>query len=270
MWMEKSTAIYYAQRYLCISENTRADLLAIYPEIPLAQTTMAYCGVDTIVFRQREVGDIKTFRHQYGLNRPYFLFVGSRVQHNGYKNSGLFFEALADMNEAQFDVFCVGGEREVEQEILNKLPPGVRCQRVVLTDDELALAYGGALALVYPSLYEGFGMPVIEAMASGCPVITTSHGSLAEAAGDAALTISGTSVDEMRSALIQIQNSSVHDVLRQKGLIHAQKFNWMDMTQKLAANLEYLVKESRDGTYNNFFLEWKRIRQIQANVDYMQ
>lgn len=269
-WMEKIAAICYAQRYLCISGNTRSDLLAIYPEIPPDSVEIAYCGVDTTVFRQREVSDIEAFRHQYELDRPYFLFVGSRVQHNGYKNSGLFFEALNGMNEAQFDVFCVGGEREVEQEILSKLPPGVRCQRVELTDEELVLAYGGALALVYPSLYEGFGMPVIEAMASGCPVITTSHGSLAEAAGDAALLISGTSVDEMRSALTQIQNPSARDTLRQKGLVHVQKFRWKVMVNKLAAIAEDLVKESRSGAYDNFFVEWKRLRQIQANVDYSQ
>ena len=139
-----------------------------------------------------------------------------------------------------------------------------------MTDEELALAYGGALALVYPSLYEGFGMPVVEAMASGCPVITTSHGSLAEAAGDATLLISGTSVEEMRSALIQLQNSSTCDALRQKGLIHAQKFRWEIMANKLAAILEDVVEESRTGAYDNFFLEWKRLRQIQANVDYAQ
>ena len=123
-WMEKITAICYAQRYLCVSENTRNDLLAIYPEIRPDLVITAYNGVDHSVFRQHEADAIEAFRSQYGLNRPYFLFVGSRVQHNGYKNSGLFFEALAGMNEVQFDVFCVGGEREVEQEILGKLPAG--------------------------------------------------------------------------------------------------------------------------------------------------
>lgn len=268
MWMEKGTAISYAQRYLCISENTRSDLLAIYPEIPPTMASVAHCGVDTTVFRQPDPVKVKKFRHQHKLDRPYFLFVGSRVQHNGYKNSGLFFEALAQMRDAQFDVFCVGGEREVEREIIGLLPPGVNCQRVELTDEELVLAYGGALALVYPSLYEGFGMPVIEAMASGCPVITTHRGSLAEAAGDAALLISGESIDEMREALIQMQDRSTRDILRKNGLAHAQNFRWENMANELATGLEKLVEESRAGKYDGFFAEWKRLRQIQANVDY--
>ena len=173
------------------------------------------------------------------------------------------------MATVEFDVFCVGGEKEVEQTILNKLPPSLRCWRVQLSDEELALAYGGALALIYPSLYEGFGMPVIEAMASGCPVITTSNGSLAEAAGEAALLISGTSVDEMHCSTDPVQNPDVRDILRQKGLAHAPKFRWQGMANELAVNLEQLVEESRAGIYDSFFEEWKRLRTIQANVDYL-
>lgn len=268
IWMEKSVSICYAQRYLCISENTRNDLLAIYPEIPSSHITMAHCGVDTSTFYESSPEAITEFCRKQKLDRPYFLFVGSRVQHLGYKNSALFFNALADMNEAQFDVFCVGGEPQIEQDILKTLPPGVRCKRVTLTDDELNLAYGGALALVYPSLYEGFGMPVIEAMASGCPVITTHHGSLREAAGDAALLISGSSVEEMRSALVQIQDPNLRDTLRKKGLLHAQQFRWEKMASELANNLEALVYEARSGAFNSFFAEWNRLRNIQANVDY--
>jgi glycosyltransferase involved in cell wall biosynthesis len=268
IWMEKIAAICYAQRYLCISENTRSDLRTFYPEIPLSHAAMAYCGVDATVFRQHEYKEIEAFRHQHRLKRPFFLFVGSRVQHNGYKNSALFFEALARMATAEFDVFCVGGENEVEQEILKKLPSGLRCRRVELSDDELSLAYGGALALVYPSLYEGFGMPVIEAMASGCPVITTRNGSLIEAAGEAALLIGGVSIDEMYTALMQIQRPNIRDILRQKGLAHAAKFRWQDMANELAVNLKILVEESRAGVYDRFLEEWKRLRQMQANVDY--
>jgi glycosyltransferase involved in cell wall biosynthesis len=269
IWQEKITSICYAQRFLCISENTRNDLLQIYPEIPSSHVAMAHCGVDEAVFRLRSQADISAFRAGHGLDRPYFLFVGSRVQHMGYKNSGLFFNALSRMGAAQFDVFCVGGEPEIERSILDTLPHGVRARRVELTDDELSLAYGGALALVYPSLYEGFGMPVIEAMASGCPVITTRHGSLAEAAGDAALLVGGESVEEMTAALMRMQDAEVRAQLRERGLAHARAFRWEDMAKELARGFETLVEEARAGVYDGFFEEWRRLRRMQANVDYV-
>lgn len=270
VWMEKGTAINYAQRYLCISENTRRDLISLYPEIPASHVSMAHCGVDTKVFFQQTRQDIDAFRVKHQLNKPYFLFVGSRVQHMGYKNSQLFFDALGHIKQADFDVFCVGGEPEIEPAVLAQMPAGVSCKRVALSDEELSRAYGGALALIYPSLYEGFGMPVIEAMASGCPVITTSRGSLAEAAGNAAYLIEGTSVDEMHKALIKIQDPLVRDELRRKGLEHVKKFRWENMAETLAICFELLVNESASGDYAEFFNDWARLRRIQANVDYQR
>lgn len=267
-WSEKATAISYAQEYLCISHNTRRDLLALYPEIPGERVAVAHCGVDDAVFHPRDDAAVAAFRARYGLERPYFLFVGSRVQHNGYKNSGLFFEALGQVDEAGFDVFCAGGEPEIEPSIRASLPEGVRCQRVQLTDDELATAYGGALALVYPSLYEGFGMPVIEAMASGCPVITTHHGSLAEAAGDAALLIGGASVAEMADALTRMQDAGMRAQLRERGLAHARRFRWQDMADRLAASVLDLQRRAAAGAYDDFFDEWQRLRAMQDAVDY--
>lgn len=267
-WMEKSAAICYAQSYLCISHNTRSDLLAFYPEIPSERAAVAHCGIDEEVFHPRDANSIAAFRQRVGLDRPYFLFVGSRVQHNGYKNSRLFFDALSRMGESRFDVFCVGGEPEIEAGILESLPDGVRCRRVELDDDELALAYGGALALVYPSLYEGFGMPVIEAMASGCPVICTRHGSLVESAGDAAHVIGGTSVDEMCQALGKLQDTAYRQALSRKGLEQASRFRWATMAQAFTEEVAKLAKTAQSGAYTAFFAEWKRLREIQASVDY--
>jgi glycosyltransferase involved in cell wall biosynthesis len=267
-WMEKETAITFAMRYLCISQSTRRDLLRFYPEITPDHAEMAYCGLDRAAFAERSASEVAAFRKAHGLHRPYFLFVGSRVQHKSYKNSDLFFAALKDMVTVDFDVFCVGGEEKIEQQVLDSLPAGVQCKRVVLSDHDLSLAYAGAIALVYPSLYEGFGMPVIEAMASGCPVITTQRGSLAEAAGDAALFIEGTSISEMTAALTRIQEPSVRADLRRRGLAHAAKFHWEPMADMLTRQLGSVVAEGRTPRAKGFFAEWTQLRMVQADVDY--
>jgi glycosyltransferase involved in cell wall biosynthesis len=267
--MDKELAIAFAQRYLCISHMTRKDLLSFYPEIPPDRVAVAHCGVEEEVFRQREPGLIERFRDTFGLTRPYYLFVGSRVQFKGYKNSQLFFQALKRLQNSDFDVLCVGGEPQIEESILAGLPSGIRCTRVELTDDELAFAYGGAQALVYPSLYEGFGMPVIEAMASGCPVITTQHGSLAEAAGAAAHLISGFSVDEMADAILKVQLPEYRRHLIQAGLSHAQNFRWQGMADAMKAQLDAVIAEGRSERYADFFKQWRRLRGVQASVDFV-
>lgn len=267
-WMEKEIAIAFAQRYLCISESTRKDLLHFFPEIRPDSVVVAHCGIDTEAFAERPAPEVAAFRDSFGLNRPYFLFVGSRVQHKAYKNSDLFFKALHEMDQVDFDVFCVGGEPEIEQQVLDSLPDGVNCQRVVLTDYELSLAYAGAAALVYPSLYEGFGMPVIEAMASGCPVITTHRGSLAEAAGDAALLVEGTSVEEMTEAMTHILQPETGDELRRKGLAHAARFRWEPMADMMAEQIDVAVAAGKSEPSQTFFEEWTRLRGLMADVDY--
>lgn len=266
--MEKEIGIAYAQRYLCISHSTKTDLISFYPEIPQDRVSVAHCGVDPSVFRVRADHDVAEFRRQHGLKRPYFLFVGSRVQHNGYKNSQLFFDAISQSRSADFDVFCVGGEKEIQEEVLRRMPDGVHCRRVELSDDALSLAYGGAEALVYPSLYEGFGLPVIEAMACGCPVITTHHGSLLEAAGDAAHLVSGLSVEEMGLALLSVRAPDRRAELRERGLRHAQSFRWQGMADQFARDLFTLHQEAVAGHFDPFLEEWRRLRGLQASVDY--
>lgn len=267
-WLDKELAISFSRRYLCISNSTRDDLLSFYPEIAEEQVSVEWCGVDTAVFHEQNPAAMKEFRSKFKLPRPYFLFVGSRVQHTGYKNSQLFFDAIHGLTAADFDILCVGGEPQIEPEVLKQLPPGVSCMRAELTDSELALAYAGARALVYPSLYEGFGMPVIEAMASGCPVITTHHGSLREAAGNAACLISGYSVDEMRMALNRMKDDAYRNSLSDLGLAHAKNFRWQNMANTFCSELQALHAEATRGDYARFFSQWRALREIQASVDY--
>ncbi|PNG59499.1 MULTISPECIES: glycosyltransferase [unclassified Variovorax] len=264
-WREKELAILHARRHICISKNTRKDLLEFYPELDPDATSVAYCGIDSKVFKPREERAIAEFRRRIGLERPYYMFVGSRVQANNYKNASLFFDAVNTMGEVDFDVLCVGGEKTTPTSTVDST--GHKIVQIDLDDEDLALAYGGAAALVYPSLYEGFGLPVAEAMSSGCPVISTARGSLAEVAEGAALTIEGTSIPEMVEALRTVRDPSIRVRLVEQGARRAATFRWEPFADEMAKAIRTIAAESSAGAYTAFYRKWAALRALQGEVD---
>ncbi|BCW88345.1 D-inositol-3-phosphate glycosyltransferase [Alphaproteobacteria bacterium SO-S41] len=265
-WREKALAISYARSFISISENTRSDLLQFYPDAE--DIAVAHLGYDRSVFKPLDKQAIEAFREKAGMGRrPYVLLVGSREQHLGYKNTRLLFEAIAATGRSDFDVLCIGGEETVHEDSLALLPPGVRAERVVVSDADLAAAYNGAVALVYPSLYEGFGLPVLEAMACGCPVITTSRGSLSEVAGNACIKIEGTSISEMVTSLGKVQISAEREKLRKAGIERAAKFDWSHIVSAIYAKTSALSELPSDEAYRQFASQWSTLRRMQAEVD---
>ena len=264
-WREKEMAISHARRHICISRSTRRDLLEFYPELNPDTTTVAYCGVDPTVFKRADEKAVSEFRQKMGLTRPYYMFVGSRVQANNYKNASLFFDAVKTMHEVDFDVLCVGGEKTVPTSTVDST--GHKIIQIDLDDKGLAIAYGGAAALVYPSLYEGFGLPVAEAMNCGCPVISTARGSLAEVAEGAALTIEGTSIPEMVEALRTVRDPSVRARLVEQGIRRAETFRWEPFVDEMAKCIRALAAEADAGTHRHFYQQWVQLRQLQGEVD---
>jgi glycosyltransferase involved in cell wall biosynthesis len=267
IWKEKVLAISFARSFCCISEQTRLDLIKYYPDTANRPAVVAHCGVDHDIFRPQSSSGIEAFRETYGLKQPYFLLVGSREQHKGYKNAAIFFDAIRARGVGGFDVVCTGGEREIQKHFLAHLPEGITVKRIDVDDETLARAYSGALALVFPSLYEGFGMPVVEAMACGCPVITTSLGSLKEVAGDAAELISGHDRMEMVRALENVRKPERRAELIELGLKRAQSFSWDKATKTFYDLLCETVAQSTSKSTQRFLAEWKRLREIQAAVD---
>ena len=265
-WQEKELAILMSRGTVCVSANTRTDLLRLYPEIDPERVTVAYCGVDHGTFQPRDGAEVARWREANRLEGPYLMMVGTRMHKRGYKNVSHALEALSGMPaRTDLTVLCTGGEPEPPHLRMGGRP--VRTLRLSLTDEELALAYSGAEGLVYPSLYEGFGMPVIEAMACGCPVVTTSHGSLAEVAGDAALLVSGHDVEETRAALTALRDPATRARLSAAGLARASEFHWGRMATQIGDRLEAIALEGRQGVHSAFLSEWARLRRIQAEVD---
>ena len=123
---------------------------------------------------------------------------------------------------------CVGGREPLEKN-LRALVDAKNVRRLTLSDDELACAYSGAHAAIYPSLYEGFGLPVVEAMACRCPVITCANSSLSEVAGGAALFVDERDPDDVVRKIIALESEELRKELIARGVKQAARFDFEDM-----------------------------------------
>jgi glycosyltransferase involved in cell wall biosynthesis len=235
-WGEKRLALEHASSYVCISHSTRNDLHELEPASRGKRADVVPLGVEEH-FRPASADDVAAFRTTRDISRPYFLLVGERRGLDGYKNTELLFRALQGWSElTEHELICVGGNARIEPE-LRLAGSNVRARRLSLSDDELRLAYAGATALVYPSRYEGFGLPVAEAMACGCPVITTKLASLPEVAGDAALYVDPDDPQGLREALDAVREPDRRAAMVAAGASRASAFSWDEASAALAAAL---------------------------------
>ncbi len=264
MWQEKNYAIQYASKYIAISQNTIHDLYKFYPQIDPQNVTLAYNGIDPL-FVPSPATTIDRFQTKHRINHPYFLVVGDRIGFDAYKNVIHFFQAITELPDYQrYEIVCVGGASELEPELV-QLAPDIHIHRLALDDLELQAAYSGAIALVYPSLYEGFGLPVLEAMACGCPVITCRNSALPEVAGDAAIYVSETDITDLVSALKKVQEPKIRQQLIEFGLQQSRQFSWKKMADTIAIELLNTYAQLQQGQLPPINPLWHRFRQLQAD-----
>lgn len=252
MWQEKYKGIEHASAYITISNHTANDLVKVYPNIDPQTVTTAHCGVQAI-FTPANDAEIAAFRHKYGISKPYFIVGAS----GGYKNVGLFLQAFALLpTKAGFDLIVTGGHGLSDRDRQYTVGSTVHCLR--LDDRELSIAYSGAIALVYPSKYEGFGLPIVEAFASACPVITCRNASIPEVAGDAAIYVSDSDVMEMAAALCEVQKPQVRQALITQGIERLSLFSWTKMANIIQSVLveQTLSHLQLDRTNLIIFPDW--------------
>jgi glycosyltransferase involved in cell wall biosynthesis len=265
-WQEKQIAINFAVNYACISRSTKLDLERFYPGTS-EHAIVTCCGVDRDIFRPKERSDVERFKAAIGISKPYYLLVGAREEHRNYKNGILAFKAAHRLRETEIELICAGGEPQIASEFLAELPSNVSARRLYLTDTELACAYSGAEALIFPSRYEGFGMPIVEAMACGCPVITTTNGSLAEVAGDAAILVACDDPDGLASAMSAIRQPAVRRRFIERGRNRAAGYDWELMAKGVHELLLTAHEQGSTPRKKDFFRDWERLRRFQAAVD---
>ncbi|HZD09959.1 MAG TPA: glycosyltransferase family 1 protein [Candidatus Binatia bacterium] len=223
-----------AKRIVTISESGREDVHAFFG-IPRDRIDVVQPGVD-VHFRPYPPEEVADFRERQQLPEQFLLHVGTLQPR---KNIPILLEALARLNRPRLPLVLVGGKGWQYEEIFERigtlgLHKQVRLMGYV-PDRELPLWYSAASALVFPSLYEGFGLPIVEAMACGTPVIAANSSSIPEAAGDAALLFEPTEVDVLVNHLLTVlDNRQQAATMRKRGLVHASRFTWDSAGVKMA------------------------------------
>jgi glycosyltransferase involved in cell wall biosynthesis len=189
------------------------------------------------VFRPLSPDRISEVRSRMTNGRPYFLFVSSLHPRKNLVRILLAFEASRANNEHTMPLLVVGRRFWMNQEVDQLLLKMKYRNEVIFTGNmdqkNLAELTGAAFALVYASLYEGFGIPIIEAMQCGVPVITSNVTSMPEVAGDAAILVDPYKVEEIAAAMAQLaQNDALYQRLHEASLVQAQKFDWSTSAQR--------------------------------------
>ncbi len=269
VWKEKYYSILHACKHITISQNTASDVAKFFPQISLDSISVAYPGIKTL-FSIASEEEINQFRNNNKISKPYFIVVGDRIGCQGYKNVEYFFKAFSQLdNKHDLSIVCVGGNPQLEPEMAN-LVTNTSTYMLKLSDEDLKVAYSGAIALVYPSLYEGFGLPILEAMACGCPVITCKTASIPEVGGDAVIYVSGYNIDELVTALSKVQHPDTRSSLVNAGLEQAKKFSWSKMAEIVADVLMQTAQNIQKQNISVVPSLWEDFRSLQAEFQNLQ
>nr|WP_067053488.1 glycosyltransferase family 1 protein [Mucilaginibacter sp. L294] len=214
----KKQAITQASHIIAISAATKNDILKFY-DIAEDKITVVHHG-----FKMQQSVSVPVIEAP---KRNYLLFVGDRF---GYKNFEMFIKAVSPLLlKRGLGLVCAGGGgfNASETELIKKYNIADRVSLLTVNDDELNRLYTNALAFVYPSLFEGFGLPILEAFHNNCPVIMSNTSSLPEVGGDAALYFDPTNEQSIIAAVEQlIDNITLQNELKVKGQKRLKQFSF--------------------------------------------
>jgi glycosyltransferase involved in cell wall biosynthesis len=238
-----------AKKVITISEFSKREIIEFYhpPSEKVAVTYLA----SSENFRPAGNERKKEILKKYGIKSPYILSVSNlQPRKNLERLIKSFVSILKSDKGFPCDLVIVGQKLWLYNKIFNEIRRSKYSERIILTDyvpeNDLPYLYSFAEVLVYPSIYEGFGLPVLEAMACGCPVITSNLSSLPEVAGEACLLVNPYRVEEIAGAIREvIEKPEMKQRLREAGLEQSNKFSWKKTAEKTLQVYEEVLSEKK-------------------------
>lgn len=242
--MQASLKSLTAEDYiLCISQATKNDLLN-HVKLNPERVFVTHLAANTALFyRCNDAENIASVKHKYGIpDAPYILGVSTLEPRKNLEHViRCFAKVVQQQGIKDLNLVLVGAKgweyEKIFQEIANF---GLSKDRIIITgyvaDEDLAAIYSGAMVFIYPSLYEGFGLPPLEAMQCGIPVITSNNSSLPEVVGDAGIMLDPTDADGLCHSIVTLYRTpALRQEMSLKSLAQAKKFSWERCTQETIA-----------------------------------
>ena len=229
----KKKMIYESDHIIAISQSTKNDILQIYPDIAESKISVIYLASN---FSERIYDEKKVFSQ-----KKYVLFVGRRDK---YKNFIAFFEGVKKLliEDEELNLICAGGGSFTaeEKELIGSLSKQV--QQLDVNDEKLYLLYSNAICFVFPSLYEGFGIPTLEAFGCGCPVLLSNSSSMPEVGGDAVVYINPKESKDIEKKVRQVITTPIlRKELICKGKERLKHFTWDSVARQTVECYERVV-----------------------------
>ncbi len=232
---------------LTVSEYTRQDVLKNYG-LPPDRVQVAYCGVSDY-FKPSSYEAQIAIRQKYSDGEMYFVFVGALQPRKNLATIFRAFDEFKQLTRSEVKLVIVGRKAWKAASIVKAYKSMAHQADVVFTgrvpDAEVRALYGAALALVFASVFEGFGLPIVEAQKCDCPVITSTTSAMPEVAGDSALLVDPSSAQEICQALVQLYHyPEKRDYYIRKGRQNWPRFSWQKTSELVYQSLMEAAQKS--------------------------